>query len=316
MTYLGFDVAKDNIVGVAMNDNCQTEEQFTFANNPFEIKTSLKRLSVKYGIVLAASEATADYHLPLVKECLKRQIPFKLLNPIITKQFTRATVRKKKTDLSDALIIAKLARQGEGTPISKASFSEGKIFGRTAIRLVKINQTLKLMRKRFTNVLPKERSMQKNLDKCIETIEIASSLFRQRSVNKTDSKVLSLLMSVPGMGQRTAATVINEVGDIKRFPSAKSLIAYAGLDPRVKQSGIALRHNTHITKRGSPFLRRDVFISAVIAARWDKDLNHYYQKKVNEGKRHKEAIVAVSRKLINRIYAVWQRQTPYIPSPI
>jgi hypothetical protein len=128
---------------------------------------------------------------------------------------------------------------------------------------------------------------------------------------RTTTKPETLLMSIPGIGERIVVTLINEIDDIHRFPSPKSLVAYAGLDPRVRQSGTALKHNTHITKRGSVYLRRDIFIGAVIASRWDSEMKTYYEKKMSEGKRHREAMVALSRKLLNRVYAVWKRGTPY-----
>ena len=68
-----------------------------------------------------------------------------------------------------------------------------------------------------------------------------------------------------------------------RFKSGKQLVAYAGLDPKVKQSGASLAHNTAITKRGSPYLRRAFFIAASVAQRYDPDLKAYYEKKRAEG---------------------------------
>jgi transposase len=88
-------------------------------------------------------------------------------------------------------------------------------------------------------------------------------------------------------------------------------VAYAGLDPKVRQSGITLKRNTHLTKRGSPYLRRAVYFSAVIASRFDPELKRYYLKKRSEGRRYREAMVATARKLLYRIYAVWKRGTSY-----
>lgn len=316
MTIVGFDVAKDNLVASRINGNGRLRENFEIKNTVEEISVCLNGLRLKYRRLLVASEATGDCHTLLARKCLESGIPFRLINPIITKQFTRSTVRKKKTDLSDALIIAKLALQGEGSSVSLSSFSAGKTIHRTATKLVKINQTLKLITGRFGNVLPDEKQLWQRLQDCVNNIENSSAVFRQQAYLKTDQKLIKLLLSIPGIGQRTVVTLINEINDINRFDSPKALVAYAGLDPRVKQSGTSLKHNTHITKRGSPYLRRDVFLSSVIASRWDVDLKAYYQKKRSEGKRHKEAIVAVSRKLLNRVYAVWKRGTPYQPCPV
>lgn len=311
MAVIGFDVAKDNMVGARVSGSGRLKESFAIANNEGEITSCLEKLKIKYTSLLLASEATGDYHVALAKVCLAKKIPFRLINPITTKQFIRATVRRKKTDLTDAEIIARLALQGEGTRVSLSSFCRSKTLHRTAIKLVKVNQTLKLLSKRFVFVLPEEKQLSAKLKLCIEILAKSCEDFREEARKDTDSKLTKLLLSIPGIGKRTVVTLINEIDDIKRFNSPKALVAYAGLDPRVKQSGTSLKHNTHITKRGSPYLRRDIFLAATIAVRWDPQLKAYYRKKLSEGKRYTEALIAVSRKLLNRVYAVWKRGTPY-----
>jgi transposase len=311
MAVIGFDVAKDNIVAARVSGNGRLKESFAIANNEDEITSCLEKLKIKYASLLLASEATGDYHVTLAKACLVRKIPFRLINPITTKQFIRATVRRKKTDLTDAEIIARLALQGEGTRVSLNSFCRSKTLHRTAIKLVKVNQTLKLLSKRFVSVLPEEKQLSAKLKLCIGTLSKSCEDFREEARKDTDSELTKLLLSIPGIGKRIVVTLINEIDDIKRFNSPKALVAYAGLDPRVKQSGTSVKHNTHITKRGSPYLRRDIFLAATIAVRWDPQLKAYHRKKLSEGKRYTEALVAVSRKLLNRVYAVWKRGTPY-----
>lgn len=129
---------------------------------------------------------------------------------------------------------------------------------------------------------------------------------------QTDHTLQRLLMSIPGIGIIIAPTLITKIGDIGRFPSGKSLAAYAGLDPKVKQSGQSLHHNTKITKRGSPYLHQSLYIAACIAARHDPELKKYWQKKTVEGKRYKEATVTTVRKILYRVYTVWKRGTPYM----
>ena len=135
---------------------------------------------------------------------------------------------------------------------------------------------------------------------------------RKKVDERTDKNIRQLLVSIPGIGPTIANTLITEIGDIQRFHSGKSLVAYAGLDPKVKQSGVSLKHNTKITKRGSPYLRKSVYISAYIAKRYDPELKEFFDKKIKEGKRYKEATVATARKILYRVYAVWRRGTPYI----
>jgi|SRR5215469_8356702 len=110
---VGVDVAKATVVAVVIDRSTKVKESATVTNTKKDLKRFISRLLQKNTKLTVASEATAEYHRELVRVCLDQHIPFRLINPIITKQFTRATVRKKKADLTDAHIIAKLCLQGE-----------------------------------------------------------------------------------------------------------------------------------------------------------------------------------------------------------
>src|SRR5580693_3525836 len=105
---VGIDVSKKTLVGVVLNRATHEVCSFTIENTKDEIHQLLSSLMIKYKRLLVVSEATAEYHRVLALECIDQGITFKLLNPILTKQFTRATIRKKKTDASDAVTIARL----------------------------------------------------------------------------------------------------------------------------------------------------------------------------------------------------------------
>lgn len=127
----------------------------------------------------------------------------------------------------------------------------------------------------------------------------------------------SLLRSIPGVGELTAATILGEIGDINRFPSSKQLVAFAGLDPSVFQSGKFKSSNNKISKRGSSYLRKALYQATVagISKRSKGILNpvlyEYYSKKLAEGKPSKVAIVATSSKLLRIIFGVLNNQQPF-----
>ena len=149
------------------------------------------------------------------------------------------------------------------------------------------------------------RSSQQSLDDLISYLREQAKL----GVKQSD---YNLLLSIVGIGPVTATSILAEVGDIARFPSARQLIAYAGLDPKVKQSGTSLNRNTKLTKRGSPELRRALFLVANAARRSDPELKAYYLQKRAQGKAFTPTTVAIAQKICNRIYAVLTRQTPYV----
>lgn len=118
------------------------------------------------------------------------------------------------------------------------------------------------------------------------------------------AKLESPIMSIPGIGPVYGAIILSEVGDIHRFPGAKQLVSYAGLDASVSQSGEFESNQLHMSKRGSHYLRRAIFGAAFIAAHSDPELSAYYQRLKARGKHHNVAIGAVARKLCFIIYAV------------
>ena len=126
-------------------------------------------------------------------------------------------------------------------------------------------------------------------------------------------KLESPITTITGIGNVTGAAIISEIGDISKFDSPRKLVAFAGLDATVTQSGeFEAAHNV-MSKRGSPYLRKAIFQAALVAAFKDPVLSAYYQKKRAEGKHHLTCIGAVARKMCNIIYAVVKNNQPYVP---
>ena len=144
--------------------------------------------------------------------------------------------------------------------------------------------------------------------------------FIEKQVKETESeisrfmeKLNSPVTTITGIGSVTGAAIISEIGDISKFDSPKKLVAFAGIDASVSQSGeFEATHNV-MSKRGSPYLRKAIFQAALVAVFKDPVLSAYYQKKKAEGKHHLTCIGAVSRKLCYIIYAVLKNNQPYVP---
>jgi transposase len=124
-------------------------------------------------------------------------------------------------------------------------------------------------------------------------------------------KINSPITSIPGIGSVNAAVILGEIGDINRFSNPSKLVAYAGIDATVSQSGEYKSPNGKMSKRGSAYLRTALFQAALIAAFHDPTFSAFYQKKRSEGKHHLTAVGAVARKLCNVIHAVLKNNSPY-----
>ena len=140
----------------------------------------------------------------------------------------------------------------------------------------------------------------------------------QNQVSKLDEKIAVLLRSlsttietIPGIGPILGAIIVSEIGDINRFSHASKLVAYAGIDPTVKQSGEFNATKNRMSIRGTPYLRRALWTASIVAAFNDPNLHEYYLKKKNEGKHHGTIIGAIARKLIYRIFIVLKDNIPY-----
>jgi transposase len=131
-----------------------------------------------------------------------------------------------------------------------------------------------------------------------------------RKAPKPEAEARKIIKTAPGVGMVTAEVVISELGDVKRFRNAKTVCAYAGMVPRVRQTGGKKSKDLQITKEGSGLLRWALVETAwrVVnqSPRWDAV---YTRLKKRSG--HKRAIVAVARKLLCVLYAMLKTSTPY-----
>ena len=122
------------------------------------------------------------------------------------------------------------------------------------------------------------------------------------------------LTSIPGIGPVLAAAILGEIGDIRRFKNGAALVAYAGIDPIVIQTGEFRARSTRMSKRGSHYLRRALWQAALVAALHDPVLKLLYEEKKRAGKHHIVAVGAVANKLVHIIYAVLRDNKPYVPA--
>lgn len=119
------------------------------------------------------------------------------------------------------------------------------------------------------------------------------------------------LTSIPGVGAVTGATIIAEIADIHRFETPAQLVAFAGIDPTVYQSGAFQASQSRMSKRGSPYLRHALWQAATVAVRFDPQLKAYYQHRRAQGKHRNVILGAVSRRLLNRIFVILKENRPY-----
>lgn len=133
----------------------------------------------------------------------------------------------------------------------------------------------------------------------------------EKEIKKIMDDIDSVIETIPGIGPINGATILGEIGDINKFSSPAKLVAFAGIDASVSQSGEFEGTHNVMSKRGSPYLRKALFSAALVASRHDPIFKAFYEKKISEGKHHLTALGAVSRKLCYVIYAILKKKEPY-----
>jgi transposase len=136
----------------------------------------------------------------------------------------------------------------------------------------------------------------------------------ETEIKRIMADLQSPIATIPGIGKTTAAVILGEIGSIGRFERPAQLVAFAGIDATVNQSGEFEGTNNHMSKRGSPYLRRALYQAALVASTGrnpDPALRAFYLKKLSEGKHHSTCVGAVARKLCHIIFSVLTENRPF-----
>lgn len=269
---------------------------------------SIKPSSCQVGL-----ESTGDYHIAASQYFIKHGFTVRLINPILTRHYTRLTIRGAKTDEKDAQIICRLVADEQGEVLSWQDVANrDKELLRLSCHLTRtaagLKQRLGSTRRKQ---LPDTKGIEAKLERVIDRVsKLSNELVAEVTAQPSEEE--RLIATIPGFGVKLAAIVHCELGDVKRFRNVRALIAYAGLEPRMRQSGALLNTTGRISKRGSSELRHALFLAANVAKRFNPELKAYYQKKRTQGRTHKEVLCIISRKMLRRVAAVLKERREYV----
>lgn len=147
----------------------------------------------------------------------------------------------------------------------------------------------------------------------ITQIELYESQIKdiEKQISSFMKKNDNVITSIPGVADMTAAIILSEFGDINRFNNPNQVLAFAGLDPSVKQSGNFNASSTRMSKRGSPLLRYALILAANNVRLHTKTFNNYYNMKISQGKSHYNALGHCAGKLIRNIFYMLKNNTTF-----
>lgn len=372
MYFVGIDISKYKHDCFITTETSEViKENLSFENNQKGFQQLLDLLKSLDNLkqIRIGFEATGHYHMNLMLFLEKNNYSFMEFNPALVKKFiTTQTLRKTKTDKTDAIAIAKylmsvdykphpqqfyhkyalksLSRRRtsfvhqrsyykteltnildivfpEFKPFFKNSFSTTALFilnkyksGDKISKMKDYDSIRKASRGSFSYPqFIKLKELAQNtvgVDNDIYTFQldsVLSLLFNMdKQVSLIEDKIGEIIkdlnpktLTIRGVGIVTCASIVSEFGDISRFKSADSCLAFAGLDPSIIQSGIS-SHNGKMVKRGSSHLRCSLMNAAEFVFLHEPIFTAFYYKKRSEGKTHRVALSHVAKKLVRVIY--------------
>ena len=267
-----------------------------------------------------AMEATGVYHEALAYFLHENGYRVAIELPTKIKAFAKSLNQQSKTDSVDAEVIAQLAIERElraWTPPTK-SMRQLKSLTRqlqaiTEARTVAKNQLhavthsarpLKMVCKRYQQIIAL-------YDKQIATIE--REIDRLRAKDRPLDELLELLVSIPGVGLKTAAIITAETGGFQLFETRNQLVKYAGMDIKERQSGTSIRGKSKMSKVGNARIRRALYMPSLHYVNKEGVFGRLYERVLRRTGIKLKALVAVQRKLLIVMYAVVKNQRPYHP---
>lgn len=316
--FLGIDVGKAELFCHLIGPAETSSERFD--NTPAGIRQLIKWLAktTPSSRLRACLEQTGHYGIAVV-DALYQTNPasIHLVNPHRIKAFGMQKLRRNKSDTADAKLIARFLKSEylELLPWHPRSPDQQRI---TELSRYADSLTQDTARLKTKLEAQPEKSIAASIKRRIKSQEkeLAATRAEVSKLIKASPELLvksKLLKSIPGLGEVSTQIVIAELPNLMEFTDARQLAAWAGLTPQHYESGTSGRTRTPITKIGSVHLRRGLFMPAMTARVFNPLLKAFADRLLENGKKPKQIIIAVMRKLLHQIYGILKSGQPYNP---
>lgn len=315
---LGIDIAKDTLAVALYDVDLDQYKNAAFSNDKDGCRRLTKWLKKhKARQIDVCLEATGRYGDLVAEYLYDRDYRVSVVNPIRIKGYGTSQLKRNKTDAQDAQVIARFCAKENLTWWTPPPPEIKELQA-----LVRRMETLKKERTRELNRRQsgiQSATVLQAIDDHIafinEQIESLKERIRELMEQHPDLRhKRDLLISIPGIAELTAATILAEIPDINQFHSASQLAAYAGLTPHHHQSGSSINVPAHLVKIGRVRFRTALYMPALAAMRFNPIVKALAERLEARGK-HRMAIVgAAMRKLIHLAFGVLKNEQPFDPN--
>lgn len=315
--YLGIDIAKATFEIALLAEGQVTMGKYR--NDSAGIATFLAWLQTFSPMPIhLGMEATGRYWEALASALSEADYVVSVINPAQISAFRHAHLKRAKSDRTDARLIATFCQQchpPRWVPHPPAVHELQALTHHYQTLVVERDQ----VRNRLKSLNPSDfvtQQLQAQLSFLTDQLHALLKQIRTHIDGDDDLKRnRDLLLSIPGLGPVTVAAILGEIGDASRFASADQLAAYAGLCPSVFTSGSSIHKPSHLSKTGNAFLRKTLYLPAVVARLHNPRIIALSDRMSANGKSKMQIIGAAMHKLIRLVFGVLRSQHPFVPLP-
>jgi len=322
---VGIDIAKSSftacICSWRMDQSYNLSEVRTFTNskNGFNQLTKwVDKQTLKTVEISFVMEATGVYYEQLAYHLTRIKKQVSVLLPNKVSHYTKSLNIKTKTDEDDARVIAmmgcerRLRRWAAPSVIYKNLRSICRLYKTLQDDKIQTTNRLKQLKcgyEPLKEAVKFHESSIRRLDKELKKLE---KMMQQtlRSDTKIWAKVEHLL-TIKGIGLKTIAIVLGETQGFALIKNQRQLTSYCGYDVVRRESGTSIKGKTRISKKGNSNIRSAMHFPAMVATRFNPKMKEIYKRLLNNKKEKKVALVALQRRLLVLMYALWKSDQPY-----
>jgi transposase len=262
-------------------------------------------------------EATGVYHLQAAMALSAARIEVMVINPRVAKDFARSLNNRSKTDRVDAQALLEYVTRMEFVAwVSPAdAVFELREIGRRISELVAeaTAEKNRLHAKRAAGISRIVRQdVQQHVVQISRRVQALEKAAAQVIGNDEDlSEQYRILTAIKGVGHRSAVLLLSELAVLDPSMTVRELVAHAGLDPRVYESGTSVHRVVRISKVGNARIRAILYMVALSAVRRHAGARRFRDALLARGKTRKQALVAVMRKLLHGIWTALTRRIAF-----
>ena len=317
--FAGLDVGAREIVVVRMGRHDKSVTIAAFANNASGHDALLAFLLRGNERVRVCLEASGNYSIDVALVLhAHRHLEVSMVNPRRARRFAESLGERSKTDPVDARVLCQYA--------IRMPFEPWRPPSPAALRLRAITRAIEDLVVMHTQEKNREHAL--NASQALPALLVRERRRHQRYLEQRMQQLrrearrliakdpeldrrFRLMLTVPGIGDTSALHILGELAVLPESLDARQWVAFSGLDPSLFVSGSSVEKRPRISRGGSRHLRHALYMPALVALQHEPHLRAFYHRLVSRGKARMQAVIAVMRKLLHGMFAMFRSNQSY-----